>query len=62
MDDKRQKAVHAAFNQLENDELKVLFVSLTTVKPDRLQEKELRGLALVMSEIAGMQMKDRGLT
>jgi hypothetical protein len=62
MTNERQKAVQVLFDQLENDELKAIWVSLTTVKPDQLQDRDLRGLALVMAEIARLKMKDRGLT
>ena len=34
---------------------------LATVKPDQFTEKKLSGLALVMSEIARLGLKDRGL-
>jgi len=55
------KAVQDLFTQLENDELMVLYVNLATVKPDQFTEKKLSGLALVMSEIARLGLKDRGL-
>ena len=55
------KAVQDLFTQLENDELMVLYVNLATVKPDQFTEKKLSGLALVLSEIARLGLKDRGL-
>jgi hypothetical protein len=61
MTHERQEAVRVLFTQFDDDELRTLFLSLATVKPDQFTDEKLRGLALVMSEIARLGLKDRGL-
>jgi hypothetical protein len=58
MTPERQKAINAAFGQINDDELTVVHASLVTVRSSELNE-DLRILATVMSEIAHLILKER---
>jgi hypothetical protein len=59
MKDQRQWAFDDLLDQLEDDELQVLHVSLATVRNTEFQDEELASLSRIMAEIARTKINDR---
>ncbi|HXM29993.1 MAG TPA: hypothetical protein VN957_28470 [Chthoniobacterales bacterium] len=59
MKDQRQWAFDDLLDQLEDDELQVLHVSLATVRNTEVQDEELASLSRIMAEIARTKINDR---